>query len=194
MTVKEKRWNLPNLLSGYRILAFPVILYLILTGQRTPFIVMLCINLVTDIADGYIARRFNLATEFGARLDSIADLGTYFLAFTGMLVIEHVFVQAHWVAFVLVMGLYVLQLLVCLARFRRPPHLHVYSAKLTGYLQGIFMLTYFACGYTAWYFYLMIAVTCIAYLEELLILLLIPALRSNVKGIYFMIKEHGSVK
>ncbi|HEY6159928.1 MAG TPA: CDP-alcohol phosphatidyltransferase family protein, partial [Bacteroidia bacterium] len=147
----------------------------------------------TDIADGLIARTFKLETEFGARLDSFADLGTYILAFTGMVALEHIFVHEHIVAFTVLICFYAAQLAVAVIRFKKPPHLHLYSCKATGYFQGFFVLTYFIFGYTAWYFYLMIIISCLAYLEELVVLLFIPRIRSNVRGIYFMLKEHGRI-
>jgi cardiolipin synthase len=194
MNMKENIWNVPNGLSAYRIAVFPLMLYFIFSGHRELFFLFLCINLVTDIADGFIARRFKLVTEFGARLDSVADLGTYILAFTGMIVLEQAFVKIHLPEFTLIIGLHVLEVLVSLVRFRSTPHLHLYSAKITGYLQGIFILSYFGYGYIPWYFYGMIVFTCIAHLEELVILLRIPALRSDVKGIYFMLKEQGRIE
>jgi CDP-diacylglycerol--glycerol-3-phosphate 3-phosphatidyltransferase len=166
---------------------------MILSGHRDLFFLLLCVNLVTDIADGLIARAFKLETEFGAKLDSFADLGTYILAFTGMIVLEKAFIHEHIIAFMVLICFYVTQLLTAIIRFKKPPHLHLYSCKATGYFQGVFMLTYFIYGYTAWYFYLMITVSCLAYLEELVVLLFIPRIRSNVRGIYFMLKEHGRI-
>ena len=66
------------------------------------------INLITDILDGFIARRFNMETEFGARLDSLADIGTYAMAFIGMIVLESDFVGVHWMEFTFLIVLYIL--------------------------------------------------------------------------------------
>jgi CDP-diacylglycerol--glycerol-3-phosphate 3-phosphatidyltransferase len=65
--------------------------------------------------------------------------------------------------------------------------LHLYSSKITGYLQGIFIFTYFVAGYWAWYFYLMIGFSILAYTEGLLTLLVIPELRSNIRGLYWVL-------
>src|SRR5674476_587142 len=76
--------TVPNLLSFYRILSFPVVLYFALTNRESVYFILLIINLITDVLDGFIARKFNLQTEFGARLDSFADIGMYVLAFVGV--------------------------------------------------------------------------------------------------------------
>ncbi len=190
---KEKIVNVPNALSVYRILALPFIIWSIVNGNKTLYITLLSINLITDILDGLIARTFKLETELGARLDSFADIGTYIMAFSGMIVLEKEFVGTHSIEFLIVIGMYVLPQLISLVRFRRPTSFHLYSSKSLGYVQGIFIFTYFVFGYYPWYFYFMIVMSCVVYLEALIIICTIPALRSNVKGIYFMLREHKKI-
>ncbi len=189
----ERKLNVPNVLSAYRILALPFIVWTIVAGDKQGYILLLSVNLITDILDGLIARTFKLETEFGARLDSLADIGTYAMAFAGMLVLETAFVKEYRFAFFILMGLYVLVQIIALMRFKRTTSFHLYSSKVVGYVQGIFMFTYFVFGFTPWYFYLMLVVSYLAYLEALLIVSTIPQLRSNVKGIYFMWKEHKRI-
>ena len=190
---KEKILNVPNALSVYRMLALPFIVYAIVTGNKHLYITLLSINLITDILDGLIARTFKLETELGARLDSFADLGTYVMAFAGMIVLEKEFVSEHSLAFLIVIGMYALPQLISLVRFHRPTSFHLYSSKTLGYIQGIFIFTYFVFGYTPWYFYFMVVMSCVVYAEALIIVIAIPVLRSNVKGIYFMMKEHKRI-
>lgn len=190
---KEKVWNIPNALSVYRMLALPFIIYAIVIGDKTLYITLLSINLITDILDGLIARTFHLETELGARLDSFADMGTYTMAFAGMIILEKEFVSEHSFAFSLIIGLYALPQLISLIRFRRPTSFHLYSSKTLGYIQGIFIFTYFVFGYNPVYFYFMAVASCLVYIEALIIVSTIPQLRSNVKGIYFMWKEHKRI-
>ena len=190
---EHKLLNVPNVLSAYRILALPFIIWSIVQGNKQLYITLLCINLITDILDGLIARTFGLETELGARLDSLADIGTYIMAFTGMIVLEDQFVGEHAIAFLVVMGLYAAPQIISLVRFRRATSFHLYSSKATGYVQGIFMFTYFLFGYASWYFYSMITISCMAYLEALILVISLPALRSNVKGLYWIMKEKRSV-
>lgn len=191
---KEKILTLPNLLSAYRLLALPFIVYCILKGDKNMYIVLLSINLITDILDGLIARVFKLETEFGARLDSLADIGTYSMAFAGLIVLESDFLNKHVVEFNILISLYITPQIVSLLRFKRTTSLHLYSNKIAGYLQGIFIFWYFNFGCATWYFHLMLVFSYIAYLEELVILLTIQQLRSNVKGIYFMIKQFKKIQ
>ena len=193
MATKEKILNVPNALSAYRIVALPFIIYSIAVGNKQLYITLLSINLITDILDGLIARTFKLETELGAKLDSFADIGTLTMAIAGMIVLENDFVSEHAVAFSLIIGMYVLPQLISLVRFRRPPSLHLYSNKALGYIQGIFIFTYFVFGYSEWYFYFMVVASCLAYAEELVVVMFMPVMRSNVRSVYFMLKEHKRI-
>ncbi|EFK59943.1 CDP-alcohol phosphatidyltransferase family protein [Sphingobacterium spiritivorum] len=185
-TKKENIWNVPNALSIYRILALPFIIYAIYVGDKPLFITLLSINLITDILDGLIARVFRLQTEFGARLDSLADIGTYIMAFAGMIMLEKSFVMEHRIEFSLLIGMWLLPQLVSLIRFRRFPSFHLWSYKVTGYVQGIFIFTFFIFGVSTIYFYIMLVISLLAYMEELLLVSILPKLRSNVKSSLFV--------
>lgn len=68
--------NLPNLLTVARILLIPIfVLVYIIPGPGTYLIAALLFGLAafTDWLDGYLARRLNQTTPFGAFLDPVAD-------------------------------------------------------------------------------------------------------------------------
>lgn len=185
-TKKENRWNVPNALSLYRILALPFIIYTICTANRESFILLLSINLITDILDGLIARLFNLQTEFGAKLDSVADVGTYIMAFMGMISLEKAFVATYKIEFIILISMWLIPQLCALVRFQRFPSFHLWSYKITGYLQGIFIFSYFVMGFSALYFHLMLVVSYLTYLEELILVITLPKLQSNLKSIFLI--------
>lgn len=189
MQAKKSLWNVPNCLSAYRIIALPALVWAIVQENNQLFIMLLSVNLITDILDGLIARTFKLETEFGAKLDSIADIGTYIMAFSGMIALHGKFVSDHTLSFSIILTLYVIPQLISLVKFRRMPSLHLYSNKITGYIQGIFIFTFFNFGYNAPYFYFMIAASCIAYLEELVCVLYLKELKSNVKTVAHVLKS-----
>lgn len=65
--------NIPNALTVLRFLLIPVILYFIFTGNYILAFVFFTISGITDIADGCIARKFNLISTFGKLMDPLAD-------------------------------------------------------------------------------------------------------------------------
>jgi len=186
---RDVTWNLPNILSAYRLAVVPVILWAIATGRRDAFFVLICVSLVTDILDGWIARHFHLETEFGARLDTLADDATYLTAFLGFVVLDQDFVWTHRVAFGLLLLSKLAPIGVSLLRFGRTTSLHLYSSKATGYVQGFFIFGYYLAGYSAWYFYFTVAFSLLACTEKLLVLLIVPELRSNARGLYWILAD-----
>jgi cardiolipin synthase (CMP-forming) len=65
--------SIPNLITLARILAVPVILWAITSGEmRIAFALFLAAGL-SDLIDGFLAKRFGMATELGAYLDPLAD-------------------------------------------------------------------------------------------------------------------------
>ena len=50
--MREKILNVPNILTFYRLAAFPVILGFIVCGKESLFVIFMIVNLFTDIADG----------------------------------------------------------------------------------------------------------------------------------------------
>ena len=65
--------SIPNLITLGRILLVPVVVWAITAGQmRVAFVLFLAAG-ITDAVDGFLAKRFGMATELGAYLDPLAD-------------------------------------------------------------------------------------------------------------------------
>ncbi|MCD7899045.1 MAG: CDP-alcohol phosphatidyltransferase family protein [Bacteroides sp.] len=190
----EKIYNIPNLLSFYRILVFPYILYLAITEQENLFAIFLVINLLTDILDGFIARRFNMQTEFGARLDSAADIGTYILAIAGIFIFKAEDFRPHLISFYIFIFLLLAAYILSLIRFGRFPSLHLYSWKIGGYIQGGFFCVLFLFGFNTVFYYFMIIWGILAFCEHMVIQFLLTDMQSNAKGLYWVLKNRQTLK
>ena len=72
----QRRLNLPNLITGARIVICPVIFLLALSPQTshlfTAFLLFTAAA-VSDLWDGYLARKHGLVTDIGKLLDPLAD-------------------------------------------------------------------------------------------------------------------------
>ncbi len=189
MKLSKELINIPNILSGYRLLSFPWVLYLALSHQEQLFAGFLIFNLFTDILDGFIARRFNLQTEFGARLDSIADSGTYILAILGIFIFKAAEFAPHLLSFYIFIGVFSASISVSLIKFGRMPSLHLYSSKIGGYLQGFFFFILFAFGFHTVFYYIMITWGILSFTEHIAVQMLLPEMRSNAKGLYWVLKK-----
>lgn len=73
--------TIPNLLSLVRLLLIPVFIHLYANQQAYgAAVLVLVISGLTDVVDGFIARRFNMISDIGKILDPIADKLTQFAA------------------------------------------------------------------------------------------------------------------
>jgi CDP-diacylglycerol--serine O-phosphatidyltransferase len=70
---KNSRFNIANLITFGNIACGVVAIHFIVHGEFFIAIVLAWIAGGLDIADGKVARKFNLSTEFGVQLDSYAD-------------------------------------------------------------------------------------------------------------------------
>lgn len=184
----ESVLNVPNLISLYRLLVFPVILYMALTNRESVFVVLLCISLVSDALDGFIARRFNLQTKFGAALDNLADICTYAMAVLGLFVFKWTDVEPHALMLYIFFTLFILSYIIAFVRFGKIPGLHLYSAVSAGYVQSIFFFVLFVFGFYEWFYYLALGWGVIAYVEKCLVLLRLDDIKRGVKGLYWLIQ------
>ena len=75
----KSQMNVPNAISIIRILLIPVFMVLYLTADEQDLIqhrwaaAVLLFSGLTDVVDGFIARKFNLITQLGKILDPVAD-------------------------------------------------------------------------------------------------------------------------
>jgi cardiolipin synthase (CMP-forming) len=67
------RLSIPNLISLGRIILVPVVVWTIILGEmRASFFLFLAAG-ISDAVDGFLAKRFRMASELGAYLDPLAD-------------------------------------------------------------------------------------------------------------------------
>ena len=79
----RRDWKtVPNMLSYFRLLLIPVFIFLYIgRNNYTWAAVIILISGLTDIADGFIARHFNMVSDLGKALDPLADKLTQFAIF-----------------------------------------------------------------------------------------------------------------
>lgn len=83
MKNKKVLFNIPNCLCFFRILLIPVFLYVYFIADfKDRYLVaafVLVISGISDFLDGFIARKFNMVTDFGKFIDPVADKLTQFV-------------------------------------------------------------------------------------------------------------------
>ena len=84
--------NGPNVLTTLRLVLVPVFAWMLLAhsqefGWRIATTILFTVAILTDLVDGWWARRANLVTDFGKIADPIADKALTGMAFVGLSII-----------------------------------------------------------------------------------------------------------
>lgn len=181
--------HLPNALSAARALAVPILLVLAFYEQRVAFTWVLVPALLSDVFDGWIARGFGLESKFGAALDSVADTLMLFVSVYGIWVFHPEVIREHaWLCGAAV-GLWVLEDMLALVRYRRLSSFHTYLSKVVANLLGFFIGWLFLFGFEPWMLYLAAGTSIVSSLEELALLKALPEWRADVRGLWWVLHE-----
>lgn len=146
------------------------------------FYVLYIVCGVSDILDGYLARRMNSASKLGAVLDSMADF-----LFTAVILLKLITVitlsdwMLIWLMIIVLIKMAVL--LIGFKKYHSFAFLHTYMNKATGALLFCFPLFYIAFGITATAFVLL-GIATLAAIEEFIITLTARELNHDVKSIF----------
>ena len=181
--------NIPNLLSFFRLGIAPVIVALALSEERSWFVICLCVSFVTDVLDGLIARALNVCTDFGSRLDSIADELTYVAALVGIFQFEYQALKPHVTMLYTFVGLLTLATVVPILKFGKTASFHLYSFKANALFQGIFILLLFLCGFNVYLYYFVMSFGILACLEFIAVTLVVGQPLSNARSLYWVLRQ-----
>ena len=123
--------RIPDLLSASRIvLCLPLLL---VDAMTVPFWVLYVTAGLTDMLDGFLARRWEVESKFGARLDSMADfvfvLAVGYKLFPWLKLPATLWMMIGLIALVKIVNAIILYLVK-----HRIEYLHTKANKLTGFL------------------------------------------------------------
>ena len=179
-----------NGITLYRLLSAPFLLFLAIRGNLELFRAMLALSFFTDAIDGALSRMFRVSSLFGTKLDSIADDATVLGATACLWIFQPRFMAEHWMAFVIVFSLFIIQNIVALSVYKKVTSFHTYLAKTAAVMQGIFfMMVFFNIGPVEIGFYVAAVVTAVELVEEIILVFLLPEWRANVKGLFWVLSK-----
>jgi len=185
------RWlrQVPNTLSLARLLAVPVLAAFAALGRETAFTWVLIPALLSDIADGLIARLYGLESRLGAMLDSVADTLLMFVSLYGLWAFFPEVVKGHaWLVGTAV-GLWLLEDALALLRYGRLSSFHTVLSKIVANLLGLFIGWLFLFGFEPWMLYLAMGASIVASLEEIALVARLPRWRADVRGLWWVWRE-----
>lgn len=180
--------NIPNILSILRLCSVPVLLTLAWAGYPNAFLVLLAIAAFTDWLDGFIARRYDMTTDLGARLDSWADAAIYFtIAIAAYLLWPQAFFAEKWYFLTMVLTI-VVPVSIGLIKFRVLTSYHSWMVKVAAASAVVSSLLLFL-GFSAWPLRIATLLCIIASLEQIAITILSQQPLSDVRSVFHVYKS-----
>ena len=125
--------HIPNILSVLRIIcSFLLILFI---NDRISFIFLYFVIGLTDILDGFIARKFKIKSELGAKLDSLADFIFYIILFFIFIKLYASIITVNYkVVLIGVIFIRLLNMLLTKLKYKKIVFVHTIANKISGFL------------------------------------------------------------
>ena len=132
-------WNAADTITAVRMAASLILL--IFPLRSAWFLAVYTLAGLTDALDGWLARKTGTASEFGARLDSMADLLFYGVLLVRLFpVMRQALPVTIWYAVAVILIVRLAAYAVAAIRYHRFASLHTWLNKLTG--GAVFLLPY----------------------------------------------------
>jgi phosphatidylglycerophosphate synthase len=171
-------------ITWLRLLLLPVIWYYALLGDGRFVGVGLLAAGLTDVLDGFVARRLGQASPAGARLDLIADTLLLLSAMAWIGSLHPEIVRDNLGVVAGAVSIYVASVAVGVVKFRRLPNLRLYSSKVAGGLLYAFAVITLLFGrYDRWLLALALAAFMVSYLETLAGMLLLSVVDTRMGSV-----------
>jgi CDP-diacylglycerol--glycerol-3-phosphate 3-phosphatidyltransferase len=191
MRPRERRLTLPNLLSGLRVVAAPALLWLAWTGRPSAFLVLVGASLLSDVLDGWVARRLGQASELGARLDTLGDMISYVTIPLGGWWLWSERLRPE-LPFLLVLGAsYAAPIAFGLLRYGGLTGHRTWGGRLSAVVLAAGALLLIA-DLSPWPFRLAVVVVVLADLEEIAITALLPAGHRSGPTLYHVLRDRAA--
>lgn len=191
----KKSYYIVNALTAYRLVMAPVLVVLVVNNHFSLFRWLLVLSFFTDAIDGFFSRKYQVNSVFGARLDSLADDLTIAAGLVAALQCYPEFIKEQLIWIALLGGMFLLQASLALIRYGRMTSFHTRMAKWAAIAQGVFFLLLFFLDYRPYgMFYMAVAITGIDLAEEIILVLVLPQWKTDVKGLYDVWKGKKTVQ
>jgi len=179
--------NLPNMITALRIIGTVALLFC--KNYALSFFIIFTVCGLTDVLDGYIARKTNSMSALGAQLDSVADL--LFYAVMGVKLLPdliRILPLWMWAIVGAIVFTRILCYIITAMRFKCFAAMHTYMNKLTGF--AVFTIPYtIITDYFVEHSILISIIAILSTAEELLMTILMKAKYEPKRTIFEMFSK-----
>jgi phosphatidylglycerophosphate synthase len=192
MKIPPELLTIPNLLTLFRMLCVPILLLMAWHGYETAFMVLLAAAFLSDALDGLAARLSGQVSQFGAKLDSWADVSLFLTITVSAWWLWPEIVRREAVYVSVVMACYLLPAIVGYLKFRAVTSYHTWIVKCAVAAIAVSLYVFFLGG-PVWPFRLATVACVLAAIEEIAITAVSTELHSDVRSLWDVL-QHLSKK
>ncbi len=185
---QPSKFTLPNLLTGFRFVAAIGLLWLAWHGYGIAFMMLLALAFLTDLLDGLAARLTEQVSQFGATLDSWADVVTYLTTAICCWWLWPEVVRRELIFVVLMIASCLLPAVVGFSKFGGFTSYHTWGVKIAAASMGLSLYVLFFGG-PAWPFRIAAVICILAAIEEIALTFLLSESESNVRSVWDVLKR-----
>jgi len=181
---REDIQSLPNQLTFLRFLSIPVLWFFAFLQFKIAFVILFAFAGLTDMLDGYLARRLKKESDFGAWFDSLADniISASLLFWIWRLLPE--LLKENVVLILVVFGLFLSSLVIGYIKYKKMIDYHLYTNKAANVFLYVFFLHALLFGVHIIFFYLTLLIIAVGLLEEIAMTLTNGKVESNKKSVF----------
>jgi len=183
--------TLPNMLTCFRFVAAPPLLWFAWQGYGNAFLCLLAFTFLTDILDGFAARLLHQESELGALLDSSGDLVIYTIMAISIWWLWPEIVQREKTVIILAIISFAAPVLVGLIKFHAFTRYHTWLVKVAVVTIGLAFFILFIFD-IAWPFQCATIICLLAATEEIAITCYLSEMRSNVPSLWHLIQQRNN--
>lgn len=180
--------TLPNALTSFRFIAAPVLLWFAWNGYAIAFMVLLAVAFLTDLLDGFAARLLGQVSQFGATLDSWADVINYLTIATGCWWLWPEIVSRERFYVIAVVASCLAPAAIGFLKFGCFTSYHTWSVKFAAASMGGSLYIMFLGG-PAWPFRVAALICLVAAFEEIAISFMLKQPKSNVHSLWHILRH-----
>jgi CDP-diacylglycerol--glycerol-3-phosphate 3-phosphatidyltransferase len=150
--------------------------------MHTAFAFLLLPVLASDIVDGWLARKLGAESNFGAALDSVADISVVRTMVYAIWPLHPDVYREHGWIIISVVVIWVFAHLASLIRYGRLASFHTRLIRAGIFAFSLFALVLFLFGFVPWLLFLAALICALGAVEHFVMLALLPHWTPNVHG------------
>jgi cardiolipin synthase (CMP-forming) len=185
-------FTLPNVICMVRLVGSLLLIVLAWFEYRQGFVALFAVLTVSDWIDGRLARWLHQRSDFGARLDSLADAVLYASLLCGVLMLCDETLRSELVWIAVAVGSYVVTTGAGLIKYRKVPSYHTFAAKKS---QGIVLLAgiFLVLELSVWPTRIAALAVTLTNLEATLLTIVLPTWQADVSSLWKVLRERSKV-